>query len=524
MRLSSLLLLLNGLWCFPQIINASPAVKVALQASFDAPPLLVELLETAAEENATAYFPLVDRIADGHFDHAATDRELYTSFRRLLQDDGHLADPDALASFDLALSLHSAAPRIQAHFHYYNTSVAPTLTEAEKEECESWLDFRGTHHCSPDLGGDGNTARDARRTTRSQPLPFDRVLGGSTNELPSILYADITSPTFRDFHRTVSRTARAGKTSYRIRYRPSPTARTSPLVLNGYGVELALKRTDYIVIDDRQAQQDGRDGDASSSASEGGLASEDVADVRPLSESQLLRLGLRASSFVMDSGKPFDTLLEMVQDFPKHAYSVSKHNVSDGFVAEHQANREVFLPAGYNVLWINGLQVDARKMDAFSLLQQLRRERALINDLRSLGLTGKDAVDVLSHQAIAEAQADDDVQRYDWRDETEGGRVIIWLNDIARDKRYEDWPTSINALLQRTFPGQLPPVRREIHNLIVPADFSDPKHVEIVVETLQSLIKRKVPVRFGLVPITQTPSAAKQAHVVSHLIDYYGLS
>jgi len=44
MRLSSLLLLLNGLWCFPQLINASPAVKVALQASFDAPPLLVELL------------------------------------------------------------------------------------------------------------------------------------------------------------------------------------------------------------------------------------------------------------------------------------------------------------------------------------------------------------------------------------------------------------------------------------------------------------------------------------------------
>lgn len=57
----------------------------------------------------------------------------------------------------------------------------------------------------------------------------------------------------------------------------------------------------------------------------------------------------------------------------------------------------------------------------------------------------------------------------------------------------------------------------------MPVDFSDPKDVEIVVETLQSLIRRRVPVRWGLVPITKTAVAAEQAKIVYHLLDTYGL-
>jgi UDP-glucose:glycoprotein glucosyltransferase len=94
--------------------NAVPSVNVALKTSFGAPPYLVELLfvlfihpyrlwltlihrETAAEENSTAYFPLLDRIADGYFDTAQTDEALYTSFRKLLQEGGHLSRAEDLS-------------------------------------------------------------------------------------------------------------------------------------------------------------------------------------------------------------------------------------------------------------------------------------------------------------------------------------------------------------------------------------------------------------------------------------------
>jgi UDP-glucose:glycoprotein glucosyltransferase len=79
-------------------------------------------------------------------------------------------------------------------------------------------------------------------------------------------------------------------------------------------------------------------------------------------------------------------------------------------------------------------------------------------------------------------------------------------------------------LLQRTFPGQLPSVRRDIHNVILPVDLTSKDDVFSIVETIQGMVKRKVPVRWGLVPKTATSGSAEQAKVVYHLLDTYGLA
>ena len=74
------------------------------------------------------------------------------------------------------------------------------------------------------------------------------------------------------------------------------------------------------------------------------------------------------------------------------------------------------------------------------------------------------------------------------------------------------------------FPGQLPPVRKDIHNVIVPVDLSDPTDPEMVTEMITSLIKREVPVRWGIVPVVTTPISEQHARVSYHLYDSYGLS
>lgn len=231
------------------------------------------------------------------------------------------------------------------------------------------------------------------------------------------------------------------------------------MALNGYGIELALKRTDYIVIDDRGAEAEGSEeqappigteAEAGSDAQVGTadllLESEEVSDLKPLSAKELLGLGLKTGSFVMASDNPFETLLKVSEDFPKHSYAITKRNASIDFVKEHGVNRQNFLPAGYNVIWMNGLQVQGRQMDAFALLEQLRRERSIVNNLQGLGLSGGEAVDILSNPAIAESKVEGEAQRYDYRDEHEGGKVIIWLNDIEKDKRYSSWPTHTSAV------------------------------------------------------------------------------
>ena len=249
----------------------------------------------------------------------------------------------------------------------------------------------------------------------------------------------------------MSGTARRGQTSYRIRYRPPQSQLAKPLAVNGYGIELALKRTDYIVIDDRSAGSEESDDQGLSAGNEAAaedyvLETEEVADLKPLSSKELLGLGLKTSSFIMASDDPFDTLIKVSQDFPKHSSAITKRNASTDFVKEHSINRNVFLPAGYNVIWMNGLQVQARQVDAFGLLEQLRRERSIVNSLREIGFSGSEAVQILSHEVIADSKVEGDTQRYDYRDDLEGGKVIVWLNDIEKDKRYSAWPTHSSAV------------------------------------------------------------------------------
>jgi len=114
-------------------------------------PMLMANSETAALENGTAYFGLLDKVAGGHFVDYTTDQEVYTAFIRLLQDDGHLTSPEALSSFQLAVSIHSAAPRIEAHYQYYNTSVESSLMIAQDAACPVWVHFNGKQYCSPTL-------------------------------------------------------------------------------------------------------------------------------------------------------------------------------------------------------------------------------------------------------------------------------------------------------------------------------------------------------------------------------------
>ncbi|KAI9740820.1 MAG: hypothetical protein M1818_004425 [Claussenomyces sp. TS43310] len=501
--------------------TASPSINVALKTSFSSAPYLLELLETAADENATSYFPLLDRIADGYFASCTTDEDLYEKFVQVLKDNGHMADPQTLSSFQLALSLHSAAPRIEAHYQYYHTvaesSVDVEMRQDTTGEHVNWVLLGNVQYWTPSLD---TPQSPAVSTSQHEELPFDRILG-NTSAPASILYADILSPNFGQFHKTLVDTAREGKTSYRVRHRTSLFAASSPLLIGGYGVKLDLKRTDYIVIDDRNKDDKVAD---DSPVPEVTLEDQELADLKPLSSSELRSLGLKVSSFVMQSSDPLKTLLRLSQDFPKYSSAIAAHNTSDTFLTEHLHNRAQIVPAGQNIVWINGLQLTERQMDAFTLLDHLRAERRRINEVQKIGLTAPAAISLLAHDQIALSKAGDEPQRYDWTDTAEGGNVIIWLNDIEKDKRYEGWPDTLKALLQRTFPGQLPAVRREIFDVIVPIDLANSEDIEIVVMTIQNFVKRKLPIRFGLVPLTSSASALDQAKVTYHLLDTYGIS
>lgn len=164
----------------PACVAAAPSVNVAMKAAFPSPPYLLELLsvnpqwcslheprltqflnrECAAQENATAYFPILDRIADGSFAKAETERDLYEKFLDVLRHDGYMT-PESLSTFKLALSMRSAAPRIEAHYQYYATAVEASISDPG-EHCAQWVLLGGKQYCTPSLSNaEGTVAGDA---------------------------------------------------------------------------------------------------------------------------------------------------------------------------------------------------------------------------------------------------------------------------------------------------------------------------------------------------------------------------
>uniref|UniRef100_A0A093V9S4 UDP-glucose:glycoprotein glucosyltransferase n=1 Tax=Talaromyces marneffei PM1 TaxID=1077442 RepID=A0A093V9S4_TALMA len=470
---TSLLVLLQ-----PQSVVASPSVNVALRASFDAGPYLVELLETAAQENATSYFPLLDRIASGIFEDATHDKDLYESFLQVLIQDNHLQNKENLDSFKFALAIRSAAPRIQAHYQYYNTSVASTLGTGQDAACPVWVHMDGKQYCSSTLE---RAQQDVSGDKDPRELPFDRTLG-DTSATPAVLYADIASPMFADYHRTLKALADEERETTKANTK-APSAQ------------------------DLEAEED-----------------EALPDLKPLSSSEVAKLGMSAASFVLDSADPFTTLVKLSQDFPKYSSSVAAYNASEEFSEEYMKNRQAGLPVGRNSMWINGLQIDPRQVDAYSLLDYLRRERKSIAEFQKIGLSASETIEILSYPALAEVQGSGEVQRYDWRDEIEGGGVVVWLNDLEKDKRYATFPKTLQALLQPTYPGQFPSVGRDIQNVVVPIDLANVDDVQFVAKYLYAFIKRLIPVRFGLVLTANTEESKAQAKIAHYLHQAYGLA
>lgn len=82
------------------------------------------------------------------FEDLTTEKELYDRFLTVVQDDGYLRSSESLSSFKLSLSLRSSAPRIEAHYQFYNTTVQQSLMVAQDAVCPVWVHLEDKQYCS----------------------------------------------------------------------------------------------------------------------------------------------------------------------------------------------------------------------------------------------------------------------------------------------------------------------------------------------------------------------------------------
>jgi len=258
--------------------------------------------ETVALHQPSVFFPLVDLLTNPStfpiplstlppeaIHQAATD---------VAQSNGFFLEPDSLPAFQLALGLHSASPKLEAFYQYYkdrNLDNTPVPTGTLAKECGSWVDWYGTRVCTgQELAAVAKREVLDSTTDKSKhvffsppriiplticrlpplqsvkPLPFDHILPNPSITIDlslrhAVLYANLTSPNFRELHTELLAlsTTHPPRLSYIFRY--VPPKREGPITresLSGYGVGLDLKKTDYLVMDDRLAKQKGAAGPA----------------------------------------------------------------------------------------------------------------------------------------------------------------------------------------------------------------------------------------------------------------------
>ena len=172
-------------------------------------------------------------------------------------------------------------------------------------------------------------------------------------------------------------------------------------------------------------------------------------------------LGLRSTAYILSSPDPLTAFVELTSNFPLLASQLSQlvPIVSEDLASEVAANQLNHPAAARNSFSINGVALSESDVDPFALLRMMRKERQFVFDIEQLdrNLSLKQAREILMHEGIGAAAtvgaaADGRVtaeslgEIFDASDREEGGDLVLWWNDLTRDKRYAKWSKDIQEV------------------------------------------------------------------------------
>lgn len=348
-------------------------------------PLLLDDRETLATYNETAYFDFISDFI--RLEEQSSSLTPYQLYQEAVKKVAAVLGRDESNFFKLSLALHEAAPRIEAYNKFYQESVKSSIDDS----CDTWVQVGDRQYCDFKLFNEAMHQQHSE-ARKVDILPFDHVVYSKKNKTTTptvVLYTDRFSSEFGQFYDYLTQAASFHDLSFIIRYKPRINASASPLYLSGYGVEMVLKKTDYLVIDDRSSQSKSdffsynfnclylfieastknqiKDKVANIGKKIGHslFQTKDEPTIEPLTPSEIYQLDYKAAQFLANSNKPLETFVQLLQDFPKYAKSISQVEINRPFEEELMDNQGSFLRAGMNAVWLNGKGLEHSQLDPF---------------------------------------------------------------------------------------------------------------------------------------------------------------
>ncbi|KAJ8920947.1 hypothetical protein NQ315_015740 [Exocentrus adspersus] len=491
----------------------SKSVTTLLEAKWEATPLVFEAAEYLADENLDFYWSFIDSISSVHPSLVSieNDKKRYDT---MIEHASRFLTPSQLSVLKLGLSMHVYSPKVQMY--------KQIAQERDLLPCPTVADVKGILTCS---------VAELKKLIRNPTSDYgnidlykiDHHFPGSANRsIAVVLYGELGTDTFAKFHSVLKEEAVAGHIDYVVRFyvKDSDTKR---LRLSGYGVELQMKSTEYKSQDDTQLHDDPIAEDTSQEDEDTEIEGFDFSKLKvifpelknnldkfkshleemsnelaPLKVWQFQDLSVQAAERIMNAPKDeaLKVLINIAQNFPTQAKGLVKTVVKPDLKQEMRRNSDIFsstlnLQPSDTALFINGMFYDIDLVDIYGILEILRQELRTMEGLHSIGVTSKRMSSLLA----LDFGDDSGSQEFaiDIRDS-----AINWFNDIEHDAKYARWSSSLMELLRPTFPGMMRQVRRNLFNLVVIIDPTDPS-VKDVLKLVESFVVHTAPIRVGVV-------------------------
>uniref|UniRef100_A0A674F4Z5 UDP-glucose ceramide glucosyltransferase-like 1 n=1 Tax=Salmo trutta TaxID=8032 RepID=A0A674F4Z5_SALTR len=497
--------------------------------------------EFIAEDGNEKFWDFVDTSQDSlhiHLTQISFTESVRSYYNLVIKKAGQFLTALQVNLLKFALSLRSYSPAVHA-------SQQIGSDESPPEACLAFVSVHGQHGCST------KDLKKLLKAAAGRPKPYlykneHRYPGLNKTDVPVvILYAEIGTKKFGSFHKVLAEKAAEGKLIYVLRhFEPRP----QKMLLSGYGVELAIKSTEYKAVDDTQVKvnTDEDDIDEVQGFFFGKLKNshpdlqeqleelrkhllESTNDMAPLKVWELQDLSFQAAARIM-SVPTFDALKlmrDLSQNFPSKARSLTRVSVNQEMRREIEENQKrlsetMGIHPGDGGLFINGLHIDLDVHNPFSILDTIRGEAKILEGLHNLGIKEEN----LSKLLRLPMNPVEENYALDIRHP-----AITWINDIETDSMYRSWPSGVQELLRATFPGVIRQIRRNFFNLVLLLDPVQEESIELV-KLAELFYKHKIPLRIGFVFVVNTDDEVDGStdagvaffRLLNYIADEYDLS
>uniref|UniRef100_A0A8D0H3B0 UGGT thioredoxin-like domain-containing protein n=1 Tax=Sphenodon punctatus TaxID=8508 RepID=A0A8D0H3B0_SPHPU len=240
---ATLLLLLLSASPHGAAASSPRAVSARLAAKWPGTPLLLEASEFIAEEGNEKFWQFLETVRElTIYKHGDSERSYYNL---ILKKAGQFLSNLQINLLKFALSIKAYSPTVQMF-----QQIA--ADEPPPKGCSAFVVIHGKNICKT------NELKKLLKKAEERPKPYlfkgDHKFPTLNENVPVvILYAEMGTKDFGTFHKVLSEKAQKEEIVYILRhYVQKPTSKK--IYLSGYGVELAIKNTEYKAVDDSQVK------------------------------------------------------------------------------------------------------------------------------------------------------------------------------------------------------------------------------------------------------------------------------